>query len=213
MEKGEGLLDALEWLGHAGFHLTVDGRDIYLDPFRIAGKRLPPADAIFITHPHYDHWSPDDVRQLLTPDTILVAPKECRGVLDHELLTIQPGEERGIRNWTARAVPAYNLDKPYHRRENGWVGYILGFGVKGKLFHAGDTDAIPELRDLDCAIALLPVGGTYTMNAEEAAAAANDLKATVVVPMHYGSIVGTEDDARRFASLVVGKTVHRFALH
>lgn len=203
------LLNALTWLGHAGFRIAWEGKTLCLDPYHLAGRPLP-ADVVLITHPHFDHWSPEDLRRLVTPRTVLIAPSDCTGNVGHAVRPIRPGERQELfAGASVEAIPAYNLDKPYHPKEKGWVGYILTLG-RERLYHAGDTDAIPEMDDLEVDVALLPVGGTYTMTAEEAAAVASRLRAHTVVPMHYGSVVGSLADAKTFQERVAGKEVHLF---
>lgn len=204
-----GILEKLTWLGHAGFRIIWEGKQIVIDPYHTY-RHAQPADLILITHPHFDHWSPEDVRRMVGGDTVIIAPPDCESNVGHEITPIRQGEHRTIfGKIKVETVPAYNIGKPYHPKERGWHGYVLTLGNQ-RLYHAGDTDATPEMRALSVDIALLPVGGTYTMNAEEAAAAANAMRARVVVPMHYGSIVGTINDAKTFEQRVEGKEVHVF---
>ncbi len=197
----------LEWLGHAGFRVS-DEKVIYVDPFQIqAGEK---ADIILITHPHYDHCSIEDLRKIVKLETVIVAPIDCQskiasGRLHYaEFKNVAPSSNVSIYGCSIRAVPAYNTNTQFHTKRDEWVGYV--FEVDGKrIYHAGDTDFIPEmagLASMGIDAALLPVGGTYTMNAREAAQAVAMIRPKVAIPMHYGSIVGSADDAEVFRRTV-----------
>ena len=201
------LLDAVEWLGHAGFRGSAAGRHIYIDPYRV-GAGAPPADLILLTHGHYDHYSPQDVERLSHERTQLVAPPSVAERLPGEVTSIVPGEEldfEGVRGVYVRAVAAYNTSKRsaeghvFHPREAGLVGYELN--VRGeRLYHSGDTDVIPEMDDVaGVDVALLPVSGVYVMTAGEAAEAARRMQPKLAVPMHWGEHIGTREDAEAFA--------------
>ena len=116
-------------------------------------------------------------------------------------MAVAPGDRRAVEGFSIEVVPAYNIDKPFHPKANNWVGYIVEVAGR-KLYHAGDTDRIPEMKTMRTDVAFLPIGGTYTMTAEEAAAAVNeDIKPKVAVPIHYGAVVGSDSDAQRFREL------------
>jgi L-ascorbate metabolism protein UlaG (beta-lactamase superfamily) len=187
----------IEWLGHAGFRFTAGGKVIYVDPFKVSGGGK--ADLILITHDHYDHCDPESVKSVRKPGTVVIAPGSCSGKIPG-VKAIRPGETIPVGDVEVKAVHAYNTDKPFHPKGAG-VGFVLK--VSGKtIYHAGDTDRIPEMDSLGrIDVALLPAGGTYTMDAEEAARAANAIKPGIVIPMHWGKIVGSEKDARRFMEL------------
>ncbi|RLG03285.1 MAG: MBL fold metallo-hydrolase [Thaumarchaeota archaeon] len=198
----------ISWLGHAAFLLKHSGKLIYIDPYKIRSKGS--ADIILVTHEHFDHLSPNDLRKIVKHDTDIVAPRSCEGKLKGLgagiIKLIKPGDKVTVRDVEVEAIPAYNLTKfrapgiPYHPREAGGVGYILNLdGVR--IYHAGDTDFIPEMRELKVDVALIPVSGTYVMTAEEAAEAVNTFKPKLAIPMHYGSIVGSRRDAERFKEL------------
>ena len=185
----------IKWLGHAGFKIKKK-KVIYIDPYQI--NETEQADIILITHEHYDHCSLDDIELLKKEDTIIIGPEKAVKNLDGKnVIIVKPGDRKEVEGIVIDAVPAYNIGKKFHPKEKGNVGYVIN--IEGiKIYHAGDTDLIPEMEKLAVDIAMLPVGGDYTMNAEEAAAAANKIKPKIAIPMHYGTIVGTKDDADEF---------------
>jgi len=199
------MLEHVHWLGHDSFR--IDGSSVvYIDPWKLPAGQ-PAADVILVTHDHYDHFSAADIDRVAGPGTIVVGPPCVTDKLRGRVASaIEPGQTITAATATVTAVPAYNIDKfkaageVYHPRSAGHVGYIVDMdGLR--IYHAGDTDPIPEMDDIDVDVALLPVGGTYTCTPEDAAAACTRLKAKVVVPMHFGDIVGSESDARRFEQL------------
>lgn len=197
------ILGNLEWLGHDCFRLTTEDKVIYFDPFQLAGE-LPPADIVFITHEHYDHFSPEDLERVRQDSTIIVTEPDTAGKLAGQVKTMAPGERIVIESVEIEAVCAYNTNKKFHPRANNWLGFIVTVdGVS--IYHAGDTDHIPEMKGLRADIALLPVSGTYVMTAEEAVRAALDIGPQVAIPMHFGAIVGEKSDAERFAEGLQGK--------
>ena len=194
------VLDRLTWLGHAGFYL--DGPpSIYVDPFRVDGG--PPADVVLITHVHYDHCSPVDLRKIVTDSTTILCPSDCvtslRSLPGSRRL-MEPGSKVAFDSVTIEAVPAYTRKSRMHGRANGWLGYIVEMGGV-RWYHAGDTDYIPEMRQIRADIACLPISGGETMNLVEAAAAANCISPRVVVPMHYGTLPGDDVDPELFRNL------------
>jgi L-ascorbate metabolism protein UlaG (beta-lactamase superfamily) len=201
------LLDALDWLGHSGFRLRAGRAVVYIDPYRVPDGAAP-ADLILITHGHYDHFSPQDVEKLSTKRTWLVGPAAVAERVSGQVHSIAPGEfleDEIVRGVHVGAVAAYNTSKRdadgnvFHPREAGWVGYELNVWGE-RLYHSGDTDVIPEMdRVTGVDVALLPVSGTYVMTANEAAEAARRIQPRVAVPMHWGEVIGTAEDARAFA--------------
>jgi L-ascorbate metabolism protein UlaG (beta-lactamase superfamily) len=198
-------MEGIEWLGHDSFRI-VGSKTIYIDPWKLS-RGAPPADLILVTHEHSDHFDKGDIASISGPHTVVVAPAEVTSQLPGaQTRTIAPGESLEVAGVTVRAVPAYNLNKYadaatgrlFHPKEDGKVGYVLE--VDGRtIYHSGDTDNIPEMSEIDVDVALLPVSGTYVMTVDEALEACRRLKAKTVVPMHYATIVGTLDDARRFS--------------
>ncbi|AKB26960.1 putative metal dependent hydrolase [Methanosarcina siciliae C2J] len=198
----------IQWFGNSGFLLEGDGKKIYIDPYQIGVEPAfdDRADILLITHEHFDHCSPEDIRKVRRSDTTTLIPESCslefrgdaRRVAEGDILA-DGLEIKGIR---IEVVPAYNLDKPYHPRELG-VGYIVE--LEGlRIYHAGDCDFFPEMEGIRADIALLPIGGTYTMDEEEASRAATAIYPKAVIPMHYGS-EGIDGDPEKFKALVNSK--------
>lgn len=199
----EKVFENLRWLGHDSFLLRAGGKIIYFDPFQL-GPGLPLADIICISHAHYDHCSPADVLTIQQPTTLIVTETQAAAKLKGKIMTLAPGERCEVEGVTIETVPAYNTNKQFHPQSNSWLGFILTVdGVR--VYHAGDTDYIPEMKNIRADIALLPVSGTYVMTAGEAAQAALAIGPKVAVPMHYGAIVGSTDDANRFAAALAGR--------
>jgi L-ascorbate metabolism protein UlaG (beta-lactamase superfamily) len=200
-KEGYAMTGNIHWLGHDTFR--IEGEQlIYTDPFNI--KKKDKADIILITHEHRDHCSPDDVKKIQGPDTVIVTPVDCAAKLQGNIKVVKPGDKIETKGIAIEVVPSYNTNKQFHTKDRGWVGYV--FTSKGKrIYLAGDTDYIAEMKNIKADIALLPVSGTYVMTADEAAKAALDIKPKVAIPMHYGSIVGTKEDALKFAEKLKGK--------
>ncbi|MBO4338116.1 MAG: MBL fold metallo-hydrolase [Lachnospiraceae bacterium] len=184
---------------------TGSGR-VYIDPFDMNES---PNDAAFIliTHDHYDHFSPEDIARTANSDTVLVVPEKMRDKAEKvsgmvsRIETVVPSEQKKIDGLLLETVPAYNLLKPFHTKGAGWVGYILNADGK-RIYIAGDTDDTKEAEAVKCDIALVPIGGTYTMDAKRAAQLVNRIKPQVAIPVHYGSIVGKPSDGDVFAKNV-----------
>ena len=198
----------ISWLGHDSFRIK-NGKTIIIDPFKI--RPIPEkADILLITHEHYDHLSIDDIKKVANENTTVVTipavKKELSNLKVKEVKAVKPGDKLRLGDISIEVVPAYNLNKVrepgkvFHPKEDGKAGYIIGIqGVR--VYHAGDTDAIPEMKGLKADVALLPVSGTYVMTAEEAAQAAKMVEPKLAIPMHYGVIVGSEQDAQKFKQL------------
>ena len=183
---------------------------IYVDPFEME-EASHDAAFILITHDHYDHFSPGSIEKVATGDTVLVVPEkiekkagEVAGFVGR-IVTVKPGITKKIDNLEFETVPAYNILKPFHPKSAEWVGYILRVDGK-RIYIAGDTDATKEAKAVKCDVALVPVGGTYTMDAKKAAELVNTICPEVAIPVHYGGIVGSHRDGETFASLVKSPT-------
>jgi len=194
------LVEKIHWLGHDSFR--IDGaKALYFDPFQIEGG--PGADLIFISHDHFDHCSPEDVEKIRKENTVIITEKDSAKKLKGDVRVLKPGEKMEIEGVKIEAVPAYNTDKDFHPKRNGWLGFIVEMdGVR--VYHAGDTDFVPEMSGMDVDIAFLPVSGTYVMTAEQAVAAAKAIQPKIAIPMHYGAIVGDEKDASSFQKGLAG---------
>ena len=189
------MLKNIKWLGHSGFAITAHDTIIVIDPFQI--KEIVPADIILITHSHYDHCSIEDIDKIMKPDTVIVTEAESAKKLSGDVRVVKPGNKINVSGIDIQAVEAYNTNKAFHPKTNGWLGFIITVdGVR--IYHAGDTDLIPEMDKFEADIALLPVSGTYVMTAEEAVEAAKRLKPEIAIPMHFDSIVGSKKDAFKF---------------
>jgi len=198
----------ISWLGHDSFRLK-NGKTLVIDPFKLQPV-VEKAEVLLITHEHFDHLSPEDIRKVATDKTVAVSISSCESELSKlklgEVKLVRPGDRIDLGDVAVEAVPAYNLNKyrapgkVFHPKEDGKVGYIVT--LKGvRIYHAGDTDVIPEMSRLRTDIALLPVSGTYVMTPEEAAKAVEMINPKLAIPMHYGTIVGSEGDAERFKQL------------
>ncbi|NQU66270.1 MAG: MBL fold metallo-hydrolase [SAR324 cluster bacterium] len=197
----EKIAKQIVWLGHDGFRIDSD-KIIYIDPFQITTG--PKADIILISHEHFDHCSPDDVAKIQKPETVIVTEKLSAQKLSGDIRVVAPNETIEIDGVHIETVPAYNTDKDFHPQSNGWLGFIVEIaGVR--IYHTGDADFIPEMKQIKIDIALLPVSGTYVMTAQQAVEAALALNPKLAIPMHYGSIVGSEEDAVSFKNALQGK--------
>jgi len=200
----------LKWLGHAGF-LIENGKTIYIDPYNVSSGEK--ADIILITHPHHDHCSIEDIEKILKAGTIVVVPADCQSKIARleniDMRIVDAGQTLDLGDIKLGTVPSYNINKEFHSKSERWLGYVIKIGSV-VIYHAGDTDLIPEMGKLNgkVTVALLPVGGTYTMTAEQAAEAASVINPEFAIPMHYGDVAGSLDDAERFVNLCSEKGIN-----
>jgi L-ascorbate metabolism protein UlaG (beta-lactamase superfamily) len=193
----------ITWLGHDSFKIKGENA-IYIDPWKLSDGE--PADIILITHDHYDHFSQEDIEKIRADDTVVVTNKTVAKSLKGPVRIVGPGDKLSIKGVEIEAVPAYNINKQFHPKTAGGLGFVIVMSGE-RIYHAGDTDLIPEMEDIQCDIALLPVSGTYVMTAEEAADAAKKINPRLCIPMHYGEIVGTVKDAHQFKVLCPCETL------
>jgi L-ascorbate metabolism protein UlaG (beta-lactamase superfamily) len=194
------MLQGITWYHHATVLLRRENLAVYIDPWQIPAES-PAADIILITHEHYDHYSPPDIRQLSKENTQVVVPRSMLGQTAANAHAMKPGETVKLGQVTITAVPAYNLRKTFHPLHQCWLGYVVEIaGVR--YYHAGDTDLTPEMREVRANVVFLPVSGTYTMDAAQAAQAALAIRPNLAIPIHWGKVVGDERDARQFVEKV-----------
>jgi L-ascorbate metabolism protein UlaG (beta-lactamase superfamily) len=193
------MVENIFWLGHDSFRLIGD-KVIYIDPWKLAADSAK-ADIVLVTHEHRDHFSKDDIAKISRADTVVVAPPSVARQLTGGIVA-KPGDKLSVSGIAIEVVPAYNPNKQFHPKTAGYVGYIVTLNGR-RIYHAGDTDLIPEMIQIKADVALLPVSGKYTMTAAEAAEAANTIKPALAIPMHWGdpTVVGTRADAEEFKRL------------
>ena len=200
------MLEGIEFLGHSSIKIKKLNKIIYIDPFNIKNS-LNDADYIFITHNHYDHFSEDDIKKVKNNQTIIIVTEDLYtntlklGFSKTNIITVKLNETYQVEKIRFSTIPAYNTNKKFHPKENEWVGYIIEL-EENKYYIAGDTDITTENKNVKCDVAFVPVGGTYTMDFKEAAMLINQIKPKIAVPIHYGSIVGTKQDAIDFVKLL-----------
>jgi L-ascorbate metabolism protein UlaG (beta-lactamase superfamily) len=178
---------------------------IYFDPFKIE-EELHDADYIFITHDHYDHFDVASINKVIKDDTLVIMPnkmviKNIGYFNSDNIRGVDPNEEYTIEGLHFKTIPSYNTNKDFHKKEFKWVGYLVDIEEQ-KLYIAGDTDLTEDNKKVDCDIAFVPIGGTYTMDYEEAALLINIIKPHLVIPIHYKTVVGTAEDALKFKGLL-----------
>lgn len=198
------MLERFTWFRQSAYLYRADGATVYIDPWGVTVE--DPADVVFITHAHFDHFNQEDLRRIVRDTTRIFAPQDVANELSGNVTPVQPGDTVQALDGaiTGAAVHAYNVveeRRQAHPKENRWVGYVLEMGGHA-YYHAGDTDHVPELEGVRADVAMVPIGGTYTMDASEAAGLVKMIRPQVAVPMHYGFVegVGTPSDAERFRS-------------
>ena len=196
------MLENINVLCHSAIRLEIDNKIIYIDPYSLTSNAND-ADLIFITHDHYDHFSIEDIKKVEKSNTIFIIPESMlenaikSGIKENRIIKIKPNQNYKYENLKIETIPAYNVNKKFHPKENNWVGYLIEYN-NVVYYIAGDTDITNENKKVKCDIAFVPIGGTYTMNYKEAAKLINEIKPKFVVPIHYGKIVGTKQDALKF---------------
>ena len=196
------MLENIEVLYHSSIRINKE-KTIYIDPFKI-DRNYNDADIVFITH---DHYSEEDIDKVINENTTIIIPDELltkllrKGINKNAIITVEPNKNYMVQGIKFETISAYNTNKTFHPKENGWVGYIIIInGIR--YYIAGDTDITEENKQVKCDVAFVPVGGTYTMDFKEAASLINEIKPKIAIPIHYGSIVGTEQDAIDFIRLL-----------
>ena len=199
------MLENIEVLYHSSIKISKN-KVIYIDPFKI-DKNYNDADIVFITHDHFDHYSEEDIDKVINENTTIIIPEELltkilrKGINKNAVITVESNKEYMVQGIKFETIPAYNTNKTFHPKENDWVGYIITLdGIR--YYIAGDTDITEENRKVKCDVAFVPVGGTYTMDFKEAAQLINEIQPKIAVPIHYGSVVGTKQDATDFIKLL-----------
>lgn len=195
------MLENIKVLCHSSIKFEK-GQILYFDPYKV-NENYNDADVIFITHSHYDHFSEEDILKVKKETTKIVIPEDVYdksmelGFSEENILTVKPNEEYEVNGIKFKTIPAYNVNKNFHPRANNWIGYIITLD-NVVYYIAGDTDIIEENKKVKCDVAFVPIGGTYTMTAKEAATLVNEIKPKVAIPIHYGLIVGTKEDEEIF---------------
>ena len=200
------MIDKIEVLTHSSIRIRSDQGTIYVDPFQIK-EEIHDADYVLITHPHYDHFSIEDIRKVIKDSTVIVAPESMIDDAEEfahdvkDIVGVRPGVTTNVNGLELEAIPAYNTIKPFHPRRAEWVGYIITVESK-RIYISGDMGLTKDARQVRCDIAMVPVGGTFTMDARKAADLINTINPEYAIPTHYGSLVGRKNDGKTFASLV-----------
>ena len=199
------MIEDIEVLYHSSIRISKN-KIIYIDPFKI-DKNYNDADIVFITHDHFDHYSEEDIDKVINENTTIIIPEEMltkilrKGINKNAVITVESNKEYMVQEIKFETIPAYNTNKTFHPKENDWVGYIITLdGIR--YYIAGDTNITEENRKVKCDVAFVPVGGTYTMDFKEAAQLINEIQPKIAVPIHYGSVIGTKQDATDFIKLL-----------
>lgn len=203
------MIEEYSVLNHSAVKLKANGKIIYVDPYSLE-REYNDADYICITHSHYDHFSPEDILKVKKDSSIIIITEDIftevlkLNFSENKIVIAEPNQKYKINDLFIETVSSYNIEKAFHPKENGWVGYIFIFD-NTRVYVAGDTDIIPEILNVNCDLAFVPIGGTYTMDYAQAAKLINHIKPAIVVPTHYGKIVGTVEDAKNFKCLLNSK--------
>ena len=205
----QAVLNQLSWTGQASVRVVYNDKVIYIDPLNILESDT--ADLILITHPHGDHLSTKDIIKISTSKTKIVVASGCKEEIEKAGLSVYkevlPGDSFIEAGFRVQVVSAYTISKQSHPKEKQWVGYVVDMGGV-KLYHPGDTQRIPEMKAVDCDIALMPLGQTYTMDkVEDAVDAVLDIQPKIAIPFHYGMYEGTKEDAILFQKLLKDKGI------
>ncbi|MCE5243985.1 MAG: MBL fold metallo-hydrolase [Syntrophobacteraceae bacterium] len=199
--RPEEVVKKIHWLGHDGF-LLEGSTKVCFDPYQLTADW--PADLILISHDHFDHCSPEDLAKVRKESSVIVTDASSASKLEGDVRVVAPGDRLTVKGVDIEVGPAYNTDKEFHPRSAGMLSFVVTLdGVR--YYHAGDTDEIPEMKDLKVDVAFLPVSGTYVMTAEQAVKAARAVRPKLAIPMHYAAIVGSEDDAKKFKKALEGE--------
>ena len=202
------MIENIELIAQSAIRIkNQENKIFYFDPFKLEDKYKSDADYIFITHQHFDHFSPEDILKIKKEKTKIIAPKDLEIEIENldfqreNILLVEPNKEYSIDEIKFNTVPAYNINKNFHKKEFNWVGYVAEIDNE-KIYVAGDTDNTEEARNVICDIACVPIGGTYTMTYKEAVDLILAIKPKVAIPTHYKTIVGSEEDAQKFKQLL-----------
>lgn len=199
------MLENISIIHHSSIKFS-DNIKIYFDPYEI-NENNNDADIIFITHNHYDHYSENDIKKIYNANTKFIITKDLEkellnlGIKKENIIIVAPNNNYNVLDISFKTIPAYNINKPFHPKENNWIGYLINYN-NFIYYIAGDTDITEDNKLIKCDVAFLPIGGKYTMNYKEAAELTNIIKPKIVVPIHYGLIVGTTEDAIEFSKLI-----------
>lgn len=199
------MLENISIIHHSSIKFS-DNIKIYFDPYEI-NENNNDADIIFITHNHYDHYSENDIKKIYNANTKFIITKDLEkellnlGIKKENIITVVPCNNYNVLDISFKTIPAYNINKPFHPKENNWVGYLINYN-NFTYYIAGDTDITKDNKLIKCDVAFLPIGGKYTMNYKEAAELTNIIKPKIVVPIHYGLIIGTTEDTIEFSKLI-----------
>lgn len=188
----------IEWLGHDAFRLTGE-RVVYIDPWKIQGAPHD-ADVVLITHDHYDHFVVEDIDKVRNDKTVVVGPEQIRGKIQGKVTLVKRGDVTTANGVPIQVTPAYNVRadrQNFHPHKYGGVGYVVTLHGK-RIYHTGDTDPIPEMKEIRADIMLVPVSGTYVCTCDEAVEAVQMVKPAMAIPMHWDTIVGSWEDANNF---------------